>query len=30
LIPFDSIVNTTRASFAAIESLQAKAWVDVK
>jgi predicted dehydrogenase/threonine dehydrogenase-like Zn-dependent dehydrogenase len=30
LIPFDSIVNTTRASFAAIKSLQAKAWVDVK
>lgn len=30
LIPFDSIVNTTRASFAAIESLQKKSWVEVK
>lgn len=30
LIPFDSIINTTRASFAAIESLQKKSWVEVK
>lgn len=27
LIPFDSLVNTTKASFAAIESLKSKAWV---
>lgn len=30
LIPFDSIINTTRASFAAIQSLKEKRWVDVK
>lgn len=30
LIPFDEIVNTTRASFAAIESLKTKGWVDVE
>lgn len=30
LIPFDSIVNTTRASFAAIQSLKEGLWVDVK
>lgn len=30
LIPFDEIVNTTKASFAAIESLKSKSWVDVK
>jgi predicted dehydrogenase len=30
LIPFDSIVNTTQASFAAIESLKENRWVDVK
>lgn len=30
LIPFDSIVNTTRASFAAIQSLKEGRWVDVK
>ncbi|MDZ4148567.1 MAG: bi-domain-containing oxidoreductase [Flavobacteriaceae bacterium] len=30
LIPFDSLVNTTHASFAAIESLKSKAWVSVK
>ena len=29
LIPFDEIVNTTRASFAAIESLKTGAWVSV-
>lgn len=30
LIPFDSIVNTTNASFAAIESLKENRWVEVK
>ena len=29
LIPFDEIVNTTRASFAAIESLKNNSWVEV-
>lgn len=29
LIPFDEIVNTTRASLAAIESLQRREWVNV-
>ncbi len=29
LIPFDEIVNVTRASFAAIESLKSNAWVEV-
>jgi len=29
LIPFESIVNTTRASFAAIKSLKENCWVDV-
>lgn len=29
LIPFDVIVNTTKASFAAIESLKTQAWVEV-
>ena len=29
IIPMDSIVNTTRASFAAIESLKSKAWIKV-
>ncbi|WP_236976862.1 bi-domain-containing oxidoreductase [Membranihabitans maritimus] len=29
LIPFDSLVNTTKASFAAIESLKSKAWVTI-
>ncbi|MBR6804909.1 MAG: Gfo/Idh/MocA family oxidoreductase, partial [Bacteroidaceae bacterium] len=29
LIPFDSIVNTTLASFAAIESLKSGAWVNI-
>ena len=30
LIPFDSIINTTRASFAAIQSLKEKRWIDLK
>lgn len=30
LIPIDSIVNTTKASFAAIESLKTNSWVDVE
>jgi predicted dehydrogenase len=30
LIPFDSIVNTTNAGFAAIESLKEHRWVEVK
>ena len=30
LIPFDEIVNTTKASFAAIESLKSNAWVSVQ
>lgn len=30
LIPFDELINTTKASFAAIESLKKAAWVDVK
>ncbi|MDM1500008.1 bi-domain-containing oxidoreductase [Myroides odoratimimus] len=29
LIPFDEIINTTKASFAAIESLKNKGWVDI-
>lgn len=29
LIPMDSIVNTTKACFAAIESLKNNAWVNV-
>jgi hypothetical protein len=29
LIPFDELVNTTKASFAAIESLKEGRWVDV-
>ena len=29
LIPFDSIINTTKASFAAIQSLKEKGWVEV-
>jgi predicted dehydrogenase len=29
LIPFDSIVNTTRASFAAVQSLKENRWVEV-
>lgn len=29
LIPFDSIINTTQASFACIESLKTKDWVDI-
>ena len=30
LIPFDEIINTTKASFAAIESLKQGAWVEVE
>lgn len=29
LVPFDQIINTTKASFAAIESLKSNAWVNV-
>jgi predicted dehydrogenase/threonine dehydrogenase-like Zn-dependent dehydrogenase len=29
LIPFDEIVNTTQASFAAIESLQKRKWIEI-
>ena len=29
LIEFDELVNTTRASFAAVESLIAKSWIDI-
>lgn len=30
LIPFDEIINVTKASFAAIESLKAKSWIDIE
>ena len=30
LIPFDSIVNTTRTSFAAIQSLKEKRWIEIQ
>ena len=30
LIAFDSIVNTTKASFAAVQSLKENRWVQVK
>lgn len=30
LIPFESIVNTTKASFAAIQSLKEKKWIDIQ
>jgi len=30
LISFDSILNTTRASFACIESLKTKSWIDIQ
>lgn len=30
LIPIDSIINTTKASFAAIESLRERKWIDIK
>lgn len=30
IIPFDEIVNTTKASFAAIESLKENKWIDVE
>lgn len=29
LIPFDEIVNTTRASFGAVESLKSRSWVEI-
>lgn len=29
IIPFSDLINTSKASFAAIESLQAKSWVDI-
>ena len=29
LIPFESIVNTTKASFACIESLKQRGWVEI-
>ena len=29
LIPFDSLLNTTKASFACITSLKEKCWIDV-
>ena len=30
IIPFDEIVNTTKASFAAIESLKEGKWISIK
>ena len=30
IIPFDSIINTTKASFAAIQSLKEKKWIDIE
>ena len=30
LIPFDEIINTTKASFAAIESLKTNSWIKIK
>ena len=30
IIPFDEIINTTRASFAAIDSLKEGKWISVK
>jgi predicted dehydrogenase/threonine dehydrogenase-like Zn-dependent dehydrogenase len=30
IIPFDEIINTTKASFAAIESLKKQSWIDIK
>ena len=29
LIPFDEIINTTKASFAAIESLKNNSWIKI-
>jgi hypothetical protein len=29
LIPFEELINTTKASFAAIESLKRHAWIDI-
>jgi hypothetical protein len=30
IIPFDEIINTTRASFAAIHSLKEGKWISIK
>lgn len=30
LIPFEDLINTTKTSFAAIESLKSKTWIDIK
>jgi hypothetical protein len=30
LIEFDSIINTTKASFAAIQSLKENKWIDIQ
>ena len=30
IIPFEEIINTTKASFAAIESLKQRKWIDIK
>ena len=30
IIPFEEIVNTTKASFAAIESLKERKWISIK
>ena len=30
LIPFDSIINTTKASFAAIQSLKENRWIEIE
>jgi hypothetical protein len=30
VIPYDSIINTTKACLAAIESLKANSWIEVK
>ena len=29
IIPFDELINTTKASFAAIESLKLKSWINL-
>jgi hypothetical protein len=29
LIPFDSIINTTKVSFACIESMKNKSWIEI-
>jgi len=30
IIPFDEVVNTTKASFAAIESLKENSWIEIE